>query len=179
MILHKYIFTALLIVVNNYYCLSQSSNISHPPSNLLILDTVDVKVYREGKLIKSSSKIQALAQFDNNEYFIYLDNAKDTTFSNPLKFFKASTDSVLFWNDVCTLIDRKLYINNNDSIEIFKYEYDLANAIDEEYYLYCNSSIGLIGLLNYPWGLFYFYESNKIPGETKHKLESDILIGSF
>jgi hypothetical protein len=179
MIILKNIFTGLLILTSLSYCLSQSTIESKPSEKYLVLDTISVKSYKLGKFIESSIKIRALTQFAGNEYFIYLDHANDTDFSNPIRFYYSSIDSVLFWNDVCPLIDQKLYFNKQDSIVIYKYKYDRPNSADEESFLYCNPSFGLLGIDNYPWGLVLIYECKEIPVDINLNLESDILHERF
>jgi hypothetical protein len=179
MILLKNIFTVLLVVASFSYCLSQSTIESKPSEKYLVIDTIRLKSYKSGEFIESSIKIRALAQFAGNEYFIYLDHANDTAFSNSLRFYYSSIDSVIFWNDVCPLIGHKLYFNKQDSIVIYKYKYDRPNSADEESFLYCNPSFGLLGIDNYPWRLVSIYECKEIPDDINLNLESDILHERF
>ena len=144
-----------------------------------ILDTVELKVYKIGQLIDSANKIRATTQLNGNEYFIYLDRNSDTIFAYPLRFYINTFDSIQYWNTTCPLHENKIYYQDQDSIPIYIYMYDLQNAYDEEALIYCNSKMGLIAEYNLSWGILYFFENKYINEDIKVLIKKDILKERF
>ena len=179
MIFRYYILTGLFVVVNILSCFAQSNSETHPQNKYLILDSVSLNIYKFGKLEESSTKILALGQFAGNEFYFYLNNSSDSIFSNPIRFFKPSTDSILFWNDICPLLDYMPYASGSDTLFVYRYQWAIKKEAHDQAYIYCNPEHGLIALDLYHIGLIYFYEIPLIPKDIGSKLLNDMLKGKF
>jgi hypothetical protein len=175
MILRKYIFTGLLVVVNFLYCFSQTTIEPKPLDHYSIKDTVKFKVFKFGNLIDSSYKINALAKFNGSEYFITIDHVNDSAFSSLLGFFNHSKDSIRFDNDICPLIDYKTYINGTDTLIVYRYQWVIKKNPHDQAYIYCNPTYGLLAWNLNMIGFLFFYEKFDIPKKIESRLMDDIL----
>lgn len=62
-----------------------------------------------------------------------------------------STDSMRHWRIKIPLVDKRLFIINNEEIDVLKYYYDDKDAYDDESYLYFNDDMGIILIDSKAW----------------------------
>lgn len=115
------------------------------------IDTAYIEIIETSK--EKLYKYQVYSHPDSGEIYYSFSLLKDS-------------DSLMFYNELCSFIESKTYSINQEDYIVNKYYYDIANSADEESTIYMSDEYGALLIYNYGWlvmdGIFEYDSTSKI-----------------